>query len=271
MPFSSTLGLRLHYELSGGGWTSLILIHELGGSLHSWDLLVPMLDDRFRVLSYDLRGAGESEPVTKPYSMDDQANDLEGLVEASSLTPPFLIVGAAGGSAVAVTFAARHPEVVSGLILCPPALSVTPERSRYLNERSKLASREGMKAVVDQALEKSFPPSVIRNRDQYQTYRAHFLENDPVSYTLANRALCESTADELAASLRCPSLLLAGKHDSLRPLDHVRAVAATLPGASVEVMDAAHLVSQQAPEELARHIKRFHDDAILGWRYAQPD
>jgi pimeloyl-ACP methyl ester carboxylesterase len=64
---------------------------------------------------------------------------------------------------------------------------------------------------------------------------------------------------------------LAGKHDSLRPLDHVRAVAATLPSATVKVMDTAHLMSQQAPEELARHIKRFHDDAILGWRYAQPN
>jgi 3-oxoadipate enol-lactonase len=271
VPFSSAMGLRLHYEPSGGGSTSLILIHELGGSLRSWSEVVTTLDDGFRVLRYDLRGAGESEPAREPFTMEDQANDLESLIAESHLASPFLIVGAAAGSAVAVIYAARHQAEVSGLILCPPALSVTPARRRYLNERSAMAARAGMQAIVDQTLEKSFPPSVIRDRDRYQAYRARFLENDPVSYALANHALAESAADTLASAVRCPSLLLAGKHDSLRPPDHVREVAAGFPNASVEELDSAHIMSQQAPVELARRIIRFRDETIGGGRSAAHD
>jgi 3-oxoadipate enol-lactonase len=262
VPFASALGLRLRYELSGTGSTSLILIHELGGSLHSWDQVIATLEDRFRVLRYDLRGAGESDPVREPFTMEDHANDLERLIDASGLTSPFLIVGAAAGSAVAVTYAARHPADTSGLVLCAPALSVTPERRRYLTERSELAAQHGMQAIVDQTIEKSFPRVVIREMAPYQTYRARFLENDPVSYGLANRALAESTADTLASSVGCPILLLAGTHDSLRPPDHVRAVASSFPHAQVEELDSAHIISQQAPVELARRIIRFRDEAI---------
>jgi 3-oxoadipate enol-lactonase len=271
VPFSSTRGLRLHYELSGRGSTSLILIHELGGSLLSWNEVVTTLDGDFRVLRYDLRGAGESDPVGEPFTMEDQADDLERLIAESHLVSPFLIVGAAAGSAVAVIYAVRHPVEVSGLILCPPALSVTAERRRYLNERSALAAREGMQAIVDQTLEKSFPPSVIRDRARYQAYRARFLENDPVSYALANQALVESTADALASSVRCPSLLLAGKHDSLRPPDHVRGVAAAFSDATMDELDSAHIMSQQAPVELARRIIRFRDETIGGGRSAAHD
>ncbi len=156
VPFSSARGLRLRYQLSGSGSTSLILIHELGGSLEGWSAVVASLDDGFRVLRYDLRGAGQSGPVRTPFTMEDQAADLEALLADSKLPPPFLIVGAAAGSAVAVTFAARHPAAVSGLILCPPALNVTADRRRYLSERSELAAREGMTAIVDQTLDKSF-------------------------------------------------------------------------------------------------------------------
>jgi 3-oxoadipate enol-lactonase len=258
--------VKLHYELSGRGATSLILIHELGGSLASWDAVAAALDDDFRILRYDLRGAGESARTNEPFAMEDQAADLEALIAETHLPPPFLFVGAAGGSAVAVTFAAHHQAIVKGLVLCAPALSVTTERRRYLQERSDLAAREGMRAIVDQTLEKSFPSVVIQDPARYQAYRDRFLKNDPVSYGFANRALAESTADRLASSVTCPCLLLAGRHDTLRPLDHVQTVAASFPNALVEELDSAHVMSEQAPAELARRILQFRDDIALRGR-----
>jgi 3-oxoadipate enol-lactonase len=262
VPFASARGLRLHYHVSGSGPASLILIHELGGSLENWQEVVANLDDSFRVLRYDLRGAGQSDPVRAAFTMEDQAADLEALVAASNLTPPFLIAGAAAGSAVAVIFAARHPAEVVGLILCPPALSVTSDRRRYLTERSELAAREGMRAIVDQTLDKSFPPVVIRDADRYRIYRERFLKNDSVSYGFANLALAESTADTFAQFVTCPVLLLAGKHDPLRPLDHVNGVAVRFPNARVEELDSAHIMSQQSPVELARRVTKFRDEVI---------
>ncbi|MGH9200275.1 MAG: alpha/beta fold hydrolase [Vicinamibacterales bacterium] len=261
--------MKLHYELSGRGSTSLILIHELGGSLGSWDEVVANFNDDLRILRYDLRGAGESERASDPFTMEDQSTDLEVLIDETRLPPPYLIVGAAAGAAVAVIYAAHHPIAVKGLILCAPALSVTADRRRYLMERSELAARDGMRAIVDQTLEQSFPRLVIHDQARFQRYRERFLKTDPASYGLANRALAESTADRWASAVTCSCLLLAGTHDTLRPLDHVRVVAASFPNAQVEALDSAHIMSQQAPVELARRILRFRDEVILGGRPAE--
>ncbi len=259
MPFSSASGVRIHYRISGRGPTSLILIHELGGSLENWNEVVTNLGDSFCVLRYDLRGAGQSDPVSDPFTMEDQADDLERLVDDTKLRTPLLIAGAAAGSAVAVVYAARHATKVSGLILCPPALSVTPDRRQYLTQRSAQAASEGMHAIIDQTLAQSFPPAVIRDLERYRVYRERFLANDPVSYGFANRALAESTADTYAASVVCPVLLLAGRHDPLRPLAHVSSVAASFPNARVAELDSAHIMSQQSPVDLARAILEFRD------------
>ena len=54
-------GAGLRYELSGEGPKTLVLVHEMGGSLESWDQVMPMLLPGRRILRYDWRGAGMSE------------------------------------------------------------------------------------------------------------------------------------------------------------------------------------------------------------------
>ena len=63
MPFIDANGVSLHYELAGARGPSVVLLHELGGTLNSWDAVAPRLAARFRVLRYDQRGAGLSEKV----------------------------------------------------------------------------------------------------------------------------------------------------------------------------------------------------------------
>ena len=47
--FTDANGVSLHYDLSGGSGHSIVLLHELGGTLHSWDAVAPRLAERFRV------------------------------------------------------------------------------------------------------------------------------------------------------------------------------------------------------------------------------
>ena len=52
-------GTSLSYELSGSGPSTLVLIHEMGGTLDSWDEVLPALNNSRQVLRYDTRGAGQ--------------------------------------------------------------------------------------------------------------------------------------------------------------------------------------------------------------------
>ena len=79
--YATADGLRIHYTLEGQG-TDLILIHGLGGSLHDWDAIAPVLARYHRVLRWDVRGFGESDKPAGPYSPQLFARDLAGLCRA---------------------------------------------------------------------------------------------------------------------------------------------------------------------------------------------
>jgi 3-oxoadipate enol-lactonase len=246
--------ISLNYELSGEG-PSLVLLHELGGSLASFDALAPDLARDFRVLRYDQRGAGLSEKPRAAFSNDDLVRDLARLVEMVGLPPPYRLVGIAAGAAVAVGFALAFPDRVAALGLCAPALTVAPERRAYLVGRSDRAMAEGMRAIVDATLDRSYP--VPLRGGLYETYRARFLANDPVGYAHANRALADATVDARLGTLATPSLVLAGRHDLLRPPEMVGALAARLPAAELAVVESGHLMSVQAPDELGYRLRAF--------------
>ena len=85
MPFIDANGVSLHYELAGARGRSVVLLHELGGTLHSWDAVVPRLAARFRVLRYDQRGSGGSEKVRREFSNDTLVGDFAALAEGVGL------------------------------------------------------------------------------------------------------------------------------------------------------------------------------------------
>lgn len=259
MAWSTSSDVSIRYELSGQGSRGLILVHELGGSLESWDSVVPLLERDFQILRWDQRGSGLSEKVRAPFAFGDHARDLEALVQAVELEPPYRIAGVAMGAAIALDFAQRRPNDVAGMVLCAPATRVSPERRLYLANRAERAVREGMRAVTDGTLARSFPASVIRDRVTYDAYRARFLSNDPVCYALANGAFAAADIETAIDALRCRCLVLAGSHDELRPPDEVKALSMRLQNAEFAVIDSGHLMPVQAPQAVAKNLIGFFD------------
>src|SRR5579864_5903151 len=117
MPWSNASGVSLHYRCSGDGPRNIVFIHELGGSLDGWESVVPLLESDFRVLRYDQRCAGLSEKVRTPFAIGDHVRDLESLIRAAELEPPYNIAGLAAGAGVALLFAHRHARDMGALIL----------------------------------------------------------------------------------------------------------------------------------------------------------
>ena len=97
MPWIEANGVSIHYELAGRG-PSLVLLHEMGGTLDSWDGIFPALSERFRTLRYDQRGSGLSEKVRQPITTEILVEDLEAVLEASALPPPYHFVTVAAAT-----------------------------------------------------------------------------------------------------------------------------------------------------------------------------
>src|SRR3954451_23362065 len=75
-------GTSLRYELSGSGPSTLVLVHEMGGTLDSWEQTLLPLNNSRRVLRYDTRGAGLSEKIQAAVTWNDMADDLKALLDA---------------------------------------------------------------------------------------------------------------------------------------------------------------------------------------------
>jgi 3-oxoadipate enol-lactonase len=248
MTFVALPAVTLHVREEGAAGPVLVLLHELGGSLHSFDAVAEALRGSFRVLRYDQRGAGQSEKPRRPCSLADHEDDLAALLTARGIATPVLLAGVAAGAAIAVGYAIARPTAVAGLVLCAPALTVPAERRGYLADRSALAGREGMRAVADASLARSWPPHLRGDGTRYAEYRARFLGNDPVSYGHANLALAEADLEPRLDRVVVPCRVLAGGQDLLRPPAEVEAVASRIPGASYHlVQESGHLMSVQAP------------------------
>ncbi|AOB33583.1 hypothetical protein AKI39_09805 [Bordetella sp. H567] len=263
MAWDDASGVMLCRRDSGHGGRAIVLVHELGGSLDSWDKVANPLESQWRVLRYDQRGHGLAEKPRTPCTLDDQARDLGAVLAAAGVPLPCLLVGAAAGAAIVVSYALRHPDRVAGLVLCPPALGADPQRRAYLDERSRMAVDQGMRAVADASLANSYPPGIRRDAAAFDAYRARFLGCDPVGYAHANQALAHAELDGRLADLRCPVLVVAGRHDVLRPPAYARRIADAIPGARYTEIDSGHLMAVQAPTALAQAIAAH--GATLSW------
>jgi 3-oxoadipate enol-lactonase len=248
----------LCFARDGSGSRTLIAIHELGGSLTSYDDLVPRLAKDACVIRYDQRGSGLSEKPHRPYPLDAHVDDLERIVVQSGAAPPFDLIALAAGSAIAVMYAHRHPDAVASLALCCAALGVGPDQHTYLASRSALAAREGMHAIEAASLARSYP-DYYRAQDpqRFAAYRGTFLANDPVAYGHANMAFADCDLGDAIAALRAPCLLLAGEDDALRPPDQVRLLTAQIPHARFETIKSGHIMPVQAPEPMAERLRAF--------------
>src|ERR1700689_3119992 len=90
-------GVALRYGLSGRGERALVLVHEMGGSLESWDDVAPKLAESRRVLRYDTRGAGMSQKVRGELGIDTMADDIAALLDHIGIAGKVALAGIAVG------------------------------------------------------------------------------------------------------------------------------------------------------------------------------
>jgi 3-oxoadipate enol-lactonase len=256
LPFTTANGISIHYKLEGAKGPVVVLLHEMGGTLDSWDKVAPGLADNFRVLRYDQRGAGLTEKVRAQFGNDTAVEDLEGVLKEFKLEGRYHIVAVAASSTIALAFHKKHPNDVASLTLCNPALGVDPSRAGALNDRADLAEREGMRGVLAITLDKSYPPE-LTDKETYEAYRGRYLGSDPVGFAHANRMLARTNVVSMLPDINVPTLVVGGRQDTIRPLAGSQEIAGKIPNARFEAIDAGHFMPTTGPAPLLALLKDF--------------
>ena len=129
MPQVVANGIKLCYEITGDGPTTVVWTHGIGSSHHYWDGALPEFSG-FRHVSYDVRGMGESEGTDGAVSLELWAADLNALLEEIGVDRA-IFAGHSMGGAITQRFAIDYPQKVQGLLLLSTSSRVGPAASEF--------------------------------------------------------------------------------------------------------------------------------------------
>ena len=151
MPRVSLDGVGIEYREAGSGFP-LVLAHEFGGSMESWEPQVRFFSRRYRVITYNARGYPPSDVPDDPdaYSQDRAVEDLYQLLGQLGIEQAH-VGGISMGGSMAVHFGLRHPQMARSLIVASAGSgSTNPEQfAQVCEERAARFERDGMKGADD--------------------------------------------------------------------------------------------------------------------------
>jgi 3-oxoadipate enol-lactonase len=257
MEFVELNDVGLRYELSGRGERAIVLVHEMGGSLESWDGIAPRFAESRRVLRYDTRGAGMSQKVRGDLAFDTMADDIAALLDHTGIAGQVALAGIAVGGAIALHFAARYPERASAVAVGSPATGIEAVRRAAVLERVARIEAEGMAFAVEDSMRNGYPAELRGDIKRFERYRARWLGNDPLSYATVYRMLAATNIEGELAGLRCPVLVIGGSLDRTRPATLSQAAAGAIPGARYVELRTGHYMAVQTPDLIFDCLDRF--------------
>jgi 3-oxoadipate enol-lactonase len=234
-----------------------VLVHEMGGSLESWDDVAPRFAETRRVLRYDTRGAGMSQKVRGELGIDIMADDIAALLDHIGIAGKVALAGIAVGGAIALHFAARYPERASAVAVGSPATGIAPERRPAALERVARMEADGMAFAVEDSMRNGYAPELRGDIRRFERFRARWLGNDPSSYATIWRMLAAVDMQGELARLGCPVLVIGGSLDRVRPPPSAEAVAKTIPGARYIELRTGHYMAVQTPDLISDCIDAF--------------
>jgi 3-oxoadipate enol-lactonase len=256
MPTLQANQINQYYEVAGRG-QALVFIHGLGSSIRDWEYQTPVFSKEYLVITYDLRGHGQSEKPDGPYTIamftDDLASLLEGLQVKSAH-----IVGISLGGAIALQLSLTYPAMVRSLTIVNsgPSLGGTPEQAQQeIERRVGIVKQFGMRAMGQSLGPALFPEP--KHASKRGAFIERWAENEPNAYIEATRSMLGWDVTDKLSAIYCPTLIVASDQD-YTPVAMKKAYAELIPNVQLEVIsNAHHAVPIEQPQEFNNTLAQF--------------
>ena len=235
----------------------LVLSGSLGSTLEMWRPQVAALTERFRVIRVDHRGHGGSPVPEGPYRLADLAGDALALLDSLGLDR-VAWCGLSLGGMVGMVLGSDHPERLTSLTLCCTS-SHFPDTTVW-RERIAAVRDRGTAPIAAGVAGRWFTPDWAAAHPDVVAEATDMVAGTPDAGYLACCQAIEvwDHRDRLPA-IPTPTLVIAGSADPSTPVEpHARTIAEGIPGARLEILDAAHLATVERADEatplIAAHV-----------------
>jgi len=245
-------GIEIDYTVSGRG-RPVILSHGYGATGHMWDGQRQTLGDRYRLITWDMRGHGQTESPNNPavYSTEATVADIKALLASLGVSRA-VVGGLSLGGYMSLAFYLTHPEMVEALIICDsgPGYRNAEARSAWnqrANERAGNLEARGLEALGG------------RSREVREALGRHANAQGLAHAARGMLAQQDARVIDGLASIRVPTLIVVGDQDTpfLAPCEYM---AKKIPGAQLQVIaGAGHASNLDQPETFDRVLVSFLD------------
>lgn len=264
--YADILGADIYYEISGRG-QPLVMIHAGVADSRQWNSEFVRFSDRCRVVRYDLRGFGKSEPVDMDYS---HLQDLGELLRFLAIEEPVILMGCSMGGGLAMDYALANPSKVQALIMVDSGpsglkLDVPPHPKAEAAEAAYQAGDLDLVAELEAQI--WFDGMGRKPEDVDPEMRALALEMNRQALAHEVKQLghrlpdAETPAAERLEELNTSVLIIVGEHDIPFILAAADLMLARIPSARKAVIqDAAHLPNMDHPGLFQEAVLEFLND-----------
>ncbi|MHB1469839.1 MAG: alpha/beta fold hydrolase [Solirubrobacteraceae bacterium] len=253
-------GFRLRVSDRGAGPDTVLLVHGWKGSHRLWDKVVVELAARHRVVSFDLRGMGESDKPRCDYDFDDTTRDVAFVIDELGLRDVTL-VGWSMGCTVSLRYMASDGHGVERVVLMNGPLRLT--QTEDFPHAMVPAEFEGyVRDMAERwpASEYEFQRDSLRDPQPAEAQLLYGIAlQTPLDVALAYvRAQAKLDMRETLAQLPVPVLAVYSRYDPYYPTSLAEHIAGAAPdGQSVLMEQSAHGVPLEEPRAFAEALERF--------------
>ncbi|MFI5272259.1 MAG: alpha/beta fold hydrolase [Ktedonobacterales bacterium] len=243
---------------------TVLLLTGLASKRLGWVRQLEVFGREYRTIALDHRDTGDSDPVTQPYAVADQADDAAGALRALGVEHA-AIVGISMGGFVALELALHHPALANRLVLVstsaggrthvPAARSLTWHYLKPWNVWGEIGKRAKRSYAVIMA-----PGYCKAHPDEWDRIAtvARYRPQSRASYRRQWRACQIHDVAERLGALNVPTLVIHGDYDPLVPIANGRYLAAHIPGAQmIEYRDTGHIPIVERAADFNRDVLAF--------------
>lgn len=261
MPYVAANGLQIYYETQGNG-EPLILIGGYSSDSSHWFAVKDELARQFQVIMLDNRGTGRTDPPVAPFSIEDMADDVVKFADALNLKRPHVLGNSMGG-AIVQSIAYRYPSRIGKIVLSQTFIKLRRVVRAMMRGSLHLTEHE---VPIRSQLEITFPwlfsevfyqdPKILEIALER---KMNYPFKTPVEVLRKQfGALCEFDSSSWYHRISVETLVIAGSHDLICPLEDCMTLAKGIQGAKIHVFpNMGHMASLEIPSEYNRVVREF--------------
>ena len=252
MPHVKVNGIEIYYEISGPeDGPVLVLSNGIMMSTASWAFQKAELSHHLRVLLYDCRGMWRSDHPEGPYSMEQHADDLSGLLDSLNIGQAH-IGGISYGAEISMVFAIKYPEKTKSLIVMDGVSEIHPLLRAQTFPWLMAAQRKDPELLLRTSYHMNFAEQWIKaNQAFIENSVERYAELDLDALENLMNAFYDLDITEKLSSIKAPTLVLAGEEDVIKGREYAKIIADQIQDSEfVLVPGSGHALCLEKPAVL---------------------